>query len=72
MTEQQFCYWLQGYFELGQASELNTNQVQVVKDHLKLVFKKETPTYVQPSWETTIQPQDAPVVPLGGYTKVTC
>jgi hypothetical protein len=45
MNELQFCYWLQGYFELGQASGLNSDQVQVIKDHLQLVFKKETPSY---------------------------
>ncbi len=45
MNELQFCYWLQGYFELGQVSELNPDQVRVIKDHLQLVFKKETPVY---------------------------
>lgn len=44
MTGQEFCYWLQGYFEVsGPDAVLTKEQVTVVKDHLQLVFKKETP-----------------------------
>lgn len=42
-----FAYWLQGFFEISnkKGQELSAQQVQIIKDHLALVFKKETPTY---------------------------
>ena len=37
-----FCYWLQGYFELTEGDQpLTKRQVQVIKNHLHLVFKHE-------------------------------
>lgn len=39
MTPEQFTYWLQGFIEI------NTKQLQIIKDHLNTVFKKETPDY---------------------------
>lgn len=46
MTPEQFCYWLQGLFELRENSDapLSARQTQVVQDHLQLVFQKVTPT----------------------------
>lgn len=48
MTSRDFCYWLQGYFEL---CDLNLNaepslvltkdQVKVMRNHLNMVFKHE-------------------------------
>lgn len=46
MKPEQFVYWLQGYFELTGSNELSEQQVEIIKDHLALVFKKETPSYV--------------------------
>lgn len=47
MNELQFCYWLQGYFELTDSGQpLSAQQVQIIKDHLELVFKKVTPDRV--------------------------
>lgn len=47
MTPENFVFWLQGYFELeikaGSPSGLTANQVQIIKDHIALVLKKETP-----------------------------
>jgi hypothetical protein len=43
MTAEQFVYWLQGYLEIDNPSNIPLNQTQIIKDHLKLVFKKETP-----------------------------
>lgn len=46
MDEKSFAYWLQGYFELTDSGQpLSVQQVQIIKDHLTLVFKKETPSY---------------------------
>lgn len=47
MTSDQFTYWLQGYFEIENPKELNETQVQIIKDHLQLVFKKVTPQRVE-------------------------
>lgn len=56
MTPENFVYWLQGYFELNDAAGpgisslmpgkldfLKPDQLQVIKDHLKLVLEKKTP-----------------------------
>jgi hypothetical protein len=42
MTPEQFVYWLQGYSEVAQQVP-TAEQWQIVQDHLKLVFSKETP-----------------------------
>lgn len=42
MTPEQFVYWLQGFAEIYQA-EPDAAEWQTIKDHLALVFKKETP-----------------------------
>lgn len=44
MNPTEFCYWLQGYFELREGnSALTEGQTEIIKDHLQLVFKKDTP-----------------------------
>lgn len=42
MTAESFAYWLNGFFELTDAKELTTEQVAMIKEHLQLVFNKET------------------------------
>ncbi len=42
MTPKQFCYWLQGYFELGpEKTGLGREQVEIIKEHLAKVFNRE-------------------------------
>lgn len=41
MTSRDFCYWLQGLFEVGQPVTLNAMQVKQVKAHLAMVFAHE-------------------------------
>lgn len=43
MNCRDFCFWLHGYIELG--GELTPDKIQIIKDHLGLVFKKETPIF---------------------------
>jgi len=43
MTAEQFTYWLQGFMEMANPESLDTTQTQIIKDHLKLVFDKQTP-----------------------------
>lgn len=45
MTSRDFCYWLQGFFEINQANGplggLSPEQAAMVQKHLHLVFKHE-------------------------------
>lgn len=41
MTSRDFCFWLQGFFEVGGAKTLSDNQTHLVRKHLDLVFKHE-------------------------------
>lgn len=43
MTERDFVYWLQGYLEISNSNELSPEQIQIIKDHIKLVLDKKTP-----------------------------
>ncbi len=42
MKETNFCYWLQGYFELTENKSMTEKQVKVIKEHLALVMNKTT------------------------------
>lgn len=41
MTSRDFCFWLQGVFEVGGLTSLDATQTGMVKRHLALVFKHE-------------------------------
>ena len=47
MTSRDFCYWLQGFFELRSTNiendkqSLTVPQVDMIRNHLNLVFKHE-------------------------------
>lgn len=47
MTPENFCYWLQGWLEVSDTTnletELDARQLKIIKDHLFLVFHKMTP-----------------------------
>lgn len=43
MTPEQFVYWMQGFAELNE-SPPSPEQWQSIREHLQLVFKKETPS----------------------------
>lgn len=48
MRATEFCYWLQGLFELSGDKSLNSDQVQKIKNHLKLVFLYDIdPSYTE-------------------------
>ena len=61
MTPSDFCYWLQGLFELGNPESLDAQQIEIIKDHLDLVMEKQTPDY----WQ--IVPNDST-----GPIQITC
>lgn len=41
MTSRDFCFWLQGLFELGGPKALDERQTDLVKRHLGMVFLHE-------------------------------
>ena len=42
MTSRDFCYWLQGFFELnGGDKKISVEQSHMIRRHLALVFKHE-------------------------------
>lgn len=56
MTSRDFCYWLQGYFELNEELQdgrgMGAAQTETVKQHLALVFKHEIdPSMPDPTGE---------------------
>lgn len=38
MTTTNFCYWLQGFFELNASSAISLEQGEMIKEHLNMVF----------------------------------
>jgi hypothetical protein len=58
MTAEQFVYWLQGYLEIDNPDNIPLNQTKIIKDHLKLVFDKQTPdrTFTTPLAPMPITP----------------
>ena len=41
MTSRDFCYWLQGFFELTAEQGMAVEQTEIVKRHLAMVFHHE-------------------------------
>lgn len=41
MTSRDFCFWLQGFFELSNEKYLDEKQTNLVKQHLAMVFVHE-------------------------------
>ena len=58
-----FAYWLQGFFEISDAKELNEKQVAVIKEHLELIFRKVTPSHSITITESTDPFKDIVKVP---------
>ena len=67
MTAEQFTYWLQGFMEINNPEILGVRETQIIKDHLKLVFDKQTPdrTFTpplapMPNWQEPNAPAPFP------------
>ncbi len=41
MTSRDFCFWLQGFFEIAGNKGITEEQTDILKKHLNLVFKHE-------------------------------
>lgn len=56
MKASEFCFWLQGLFELDNPQELNARQTTVIKRHLALVFKHDIdPSQGTPEHQAELQ-----------------
>lgn len=81
MQSRDFCFWLQGLFELSAPTELNAKQTKLIKQHLSLVFKHDIdpsmpdPTgelqaihdAAQPIVKPIVKPPHNPKPPQTGY-----
>jgi hypothetical protein len=55
MTSREFCYWLQGLFELSETKALDAKQTELVRCHLAMVFKHEIdPSYGTPEHQAEL------------------
>ena len=65
MNSIDFCFWLQGYFEIADSKKLSDRQVEMIKNHLHLVFKHE----IDPmrDAQTTTSPGILNEIHNGGY-----
>ena len=50
-----FCFWLQGYFEISDSNHLSDEQVVAIKNHLNLTFKHEIDPLRESQTETPVQ-----------------
>lgn len=73
MYSQDFCFWLQGYFEISEATELNEKQVEIIKNHLNLVFVHEIdPEYEGDPEELQAVHDGTPFTPPGRDELIRC
>ena len=66
MTAEQFVYWLQGFMEINDPGYISKSETRVIKDHLALVFDKQTSAQeitTIPVLTTTTVPDKSPIVP---------
>lgn len=71
MNSRDFTYWLQGFFELSDENvTLSQRQIKIIKDHLNLMFDKETPDYTKEGGDEVIT-SSPPTEPwkVPAYTK---
>jgi hypothetical protein len=61
MKSVEFCYWMQGMFELTDPKTLNEKQVELIKAHLNMVFLHEIDPSYPPEQQKPLQDlHDAP------------
>jgi hypothetical protein len=74
MTPENFCHWLQGVFDAGESICLTNDQLQKIKDNLRLVLKTEETLMTEPTspyWITRPSPYYI-TRPQYGVDKITC
>ena len=56
MTDRDFVFWLQGFFELRKPGPISKEQARVIEEHLSLVLTKETKHSVKDFYRTFADP----------------
>lgn len=49
MTSRDFCFWLQGFFEIRKPGAITDTESELIERHLGLVFKHEIDPTVTPA-----------------------
>lgn len=66
LSAENFCFWLQGFFELTDVKTLSEKQVNIIKEHLELVFVKGT-VVSKEEWDKVLEQLKNPpyIAPTG-------
>lgn len=72
MTSRDFCYWLQGHFEISETKTLGEKELEMVKRHLALVFKHEIDPSIPDPGGTLQDIHDAKPPGYSAEVKVRC
>lgn len=72
MNSIDFCYWLQGVFEVGGVRELSEAQTTIIKNHLNLVFTHEIDPMREKQTTAAKSHLDAAHSPLDPNVKYRC
>lgn len=55
MTSRDFCFWLQGFFEITEEAGMNVKQADIIKAHLAMVFVHEIdPSMGKPAHQSAL------------------
>lgn len=72
MTSRDFCYWLQGWFELEDHKEIGPETTKKIRNHLNMVFRHE----IDPSFGDKDKQEGLAGIHSGGchgvLSKVNC
>jgi hypothetical protein len=70
MQSRDFCYWLQGLFELGNPQTLTSEQIQIIRNHLNMVFYHEIdPSFGGPEVQDALNTLHSGSVSLSNQTQ---
>lgn len=65
MTSRDFAYWLQGFFEVSNPKEMTSEQIDMVRKHLNLVFVHEIdPSFGGPEEQAKLNEIHDPACPI--------
>lgn len=67
MKSRDFCYWLQGFFELTKDVQITPEQNTKIRNHLAMVFKHE----IDPSFGGPEIQKDLTLIHKGGIAGVS-
>lgn len=74
MTTQNYCYWLQGFFEISGEEKLTANQIKIIKNHLNLVKKcwepkqEDKPNFPIEDFAMDLLPEDLDIPAMNSQT----